>query len=460
MTTPGLHPVSGEGVLSRHGQLILLCSAGGATDAVLALHEEVAHSGGDGTALADRLSALLSGTGGVNVVAFGPAGRSVIVAVFGHAWADVATEHGEQRLALRQSSDGVRSVLPGMVLSIRAGLGDIDTDATPQQWGNLEHGTVHAAGLLYVLSAGAAPVPTDSEPAPDEPVTAQMPVVQEPIAEPAPVHAPPTLSKEPAHAVPEPQAPVEPDQPTVSAPPAVPDQPAVAEQSTVPAQPAAPPEMPAVEETVPDLDRSQPFSSVVLVQAAAGVPQAPEREPLPIAAPPPEPAPEVAPASHPLADHGIQVLGVYCKNGHFDDPSARYCAICGISMAQLTLVPRPGPRPPLGVLVLDDGSIFSLETDYVIGRDPSRDERVAAGDARPLRLEDSQGLISRAHVQIRLDGWQVQVVDLGSANGTGIWGPGESAWRAAPRLTPVPIRPGTQIGFGQRQLRYESHRNT
>jgi hypothetical protein len=112
------------------------------------------------------------------------------------------------------------------------------------------------------------------------------------------------------------------------------------------------------------------------------------------------------------------------------------------------------------VLVLDDGSIFSLETDYVIGRDPSRDERVAAGTARPLRLDDSKGLISRTHVQIRLEGWQVQVVDLGSANGTGIWGPGEPAWRPAPRLTPVTIRPGTQVGFGQRQLRYESHRNT
>jgi hypothetical protein len=448
MTAPGLHPVGGEGVLSRHGQLIVLCSAGGATDAVLALHEDVAHSGGDGTALADRLTALLAGTGGVNVVAFGPAGKSVLVAVFGHAWADVATEHGEQRLALRQSSDGVRSVLPGTLLSIRAGLGDVDVDAESQRWGNLEHGTVHAAGLLYVLSAGAAPA--ESEPAADEPVTAQMPVVDEPV------RADPVAGPEPRF---EPEATVATTPPDLTKPPSLP----VADSEPAHAAPdAAPPPLglPTVEATVPDADRSQPFSSVVLVQPDSGVPQAPEREPLPIAAPLQEPAPEVAPASHPIEDHGVQVLGVYCKNGHFDDPSARYCAICGISMAQLTLIPRPGPRPPLGVLVLDDGSIFSLETDYVIGRDPSRDERVTAGTARPLRLEDAQGLISRAHVQIRLDGWQVQIVDLGSANGTGIWGPGETNWRAAPRLTPVPIRPGTQVGFGQRQLRYESHRNT
>jgi hypothetical protein len=182
---------------------------------------------------------------------------------------------------------------------------------------------------------------------------------------------------------------------------------------------------------------------------------------LPIAVRPPQPvAPEVAPAAHPVDDHSVEVLGVYCKNGHFNDPAARYCAICGISMAQLTLLPRPGPRPPLGVLVLDDGSIFSIDTDYVIGRSPLRDERVSGGAARPMYVEDRQGLISRAHAQIRLDGWQVQVVDLGSANGTGILIPGESAWRPLPRLTPVTIRPGTEVGFGQRRLRYESHRNT
>ena len=200
---------------------------------------------------------------------------------------------------------------------------------------------------------------------------------------------------------------------------------------------------------------------MVLFNAVGTSPQSPERAPLPIVARPPEPvAPEVAPAPHPAPDHSVQVLGVYCKNGHFDDPAARYCAICGISMAQLTLVPRPGPRPPLGVLVLDDGSIFSLDTDYVIGRDPFRDQRVTGGAARPMRVSDAQGLISRAHAHIRLDGWQVQVVDLGSANGTGILGPGDSGWRSIPRLTPVTIRPGTQVGFGQRKLRYESHRNT
>ena len=109
-------------------------------------------SGGDGAALADRVAALLADAPETSVIAFGPVGASVSVAVFGHAWADVTTEHGEQRLALRQSRDGVRSVVPGTLLSIRAGLGEIDVDAIPQQWGNLVHGSVHAVGLLYVAT--------------------------------------------------------------------------------------------------------------------------------------------------------------------------------------------------------------------------------------------------------------------------------------------------------------------
>jgi pSer/pThr/pTyr-binding forkhead associated (FHA) protein len=163
---------------------------------------------------------------------------------------------------------------------------------------------------------------------------------------------------------------------------------------------------------------------------------------------------------HVAPDDAVEVLGVYCKNGHFDDPSARFCAVCGIAMTQQTLVLRKGPRPPLGVLVLDDGTIFSLDKDFVIGRDPQRDPDVAGGTANPLRVDDPNGALSRVHARIHLDNWTVTVVDLGSANGTGIWQPGDSQWTRVPPQTPVPIRPGTQVGFGRNQLRFESHVNT
>lgn len=512
MTRPGLHPVSGEGVLARAGSLVLLCSTDdeASVDGLLAALDKAA-SAEDGTALADGVTAALDGTSGVGAVAFGPVGRSVLVAVFGHAWADVATEYGEQRLALRGSGDGVRIVLPGTLLSIKAGLGHV-ADLVHQQWGNLEHGSVHAGGLVYVpapeaaapaVEAGQPAVEPEPEPEPEpvpEPVLEPEPlaagaVVEEPAEESAeepdavppqpetevsPVPAPVGLSKpeEPLAApVPAPEPP--PPAPAPELPPVQPAPDLMAAMVAEPAQPQPQPEpqpaeppqndllmpppvapaMPTVSPpSIPDVDRSQPFASVSLLASAA--PPVETRAPLPVATPMPEPAPEAAPPPHPVEDHGVQVLGVYCKNGHFDDPSARYCAVCGISMAQLTLAPKLGPRPPLGVLVLDDGSIFSLQTDYVVGRDPSRDERVLAGSARPLRLDDPKGLISRAHCLIHLEGWQVQVVDLASANGTGVYGPGDAAWQVAPRMSAVTIRPGTQVGFGQRQLRFESHTNT
>jgi hypothetical protein len=171
-------------------------------------------------------------------------------------------------------------------------------------------------------------------------------------------------------------------------------------------------------------------------------------------------APDGAPAPSAVPDGRPRVLGVYCKNGHFDDPAARYCAICGISMAQQTLIPQLGPRPPLGVLVLDDGRIVSLDSDYLIGRDPSGDPNVVSGAVRELPIDDPGAALSRVHALVKLDGWTVQIMDLGSTNGTGILAPGDPGWQRLPPNVAVPIRPGTQVGFGQRQLRYESHRNT
>ena len=152
------------------------------------------------------------------------------------------------------------------------------------------------------------------------------------------------------------------------------------------------------------------------------------------------------------------IPGVYCKNDHFDDPAARFCAVCGISMNQLTLVPRPGHRPPLGMLVLDDGAVFQLDHDYVIGRDPALDASVAVGTARPLHTSDDAGTVSRVHARIDLDGWLVLVTDLGSTNGTRIRLPGQAADQLLAPRVPTAILPGSRIDLGARRIRYESHR--
>lgn len=151
------------------------------------------------------------------------------------------------------------------------------------------------------------------------------------------------------------------------------------------------------------------------------------------------------------------VIGVRCKNGHFDDPDVPYCSVCGISMIQTTRVPAPGARPPLGVLTLDDGVGYPLERGYVLGRIPDRDDLVLSGRARPLPLADRT--VSRVHARVLLTGWDVVLTDAGSSNGTAVCPPGGRGWSAVPAGAAVTLVPGSVLKIGTRQLRYDSYRS-
>jgi FHA domain len=223
----------------------------------------------------------------------------------------------------------------------------------------------------------------------------------------------------------------------------------------------------------------------VAVEPVATEPPAPEPvpEPEPAAVPPivavvapavvpdfeveslQDPAAEIQRPPLPVDETGVsagaaqpQIKGVYCKRGHFNDPMAQFCTVCGINMVQQTPALVDGPRPPLGVLVFDDGSVFQLEQDYVLGRQPERAPEVLSGSALPLRLEDTGGTVSRAHALIALEEWTVRLSDHGSANGTYIAMPNSSDWQPVPQNGRVVLVPGTTIKLGNRTLKYESHR--
>jgi hypothetical protein len=155
--------------------------------------------------------------------------------------------------------------------------------------------------------------------------------------------------------------------------------------------------------------------------------------------------------------HIPQVEGILCVNGHFNDPAALYCRIDGISLAQRTHDFVTRPRPPLGVLVFDDGSSYSVDGDYVLGREPERDENVRAGRVRPLVVKDDDDSVSRIHGEIRIDGWTPTIVDRGSVNGTYIAPPGTVIWNPIVAQQPVPLVPGTRVQIGGRTFVYDSH---
>jgi hypothetical protein len=157
-----------------------------------------------------------------------------------------------------------------------------------------------------------------------------------------------------------------------------------------------------------------------------------------------------------VADPAL-VDGVLCARNHFNDPNVQYCRQCGIAMVQMTQRIQKGPRPPLGVLLLDDGTGFTLDKDYVVGREPVLDGDVAAGRARPLRIPDPGGTVSRLHLRISLIGWQVEVRDINSSNGSVVHFPdGHEQRLLAGDATIIP--PGTKLGVGHRSLQYQSYR--
>lgn len=206
-----------------------------------------------------------------------------------------------------------------------------------------------------------------------------------------------------------------------------------------------------VDEVAPSADPPRPplpigesdeFHSVLLTEVSAAV----SREPLPIAS-------ELSVAER--APGTVVIKGVQCARGHFTDPDNYYCAVCGISMAQRTKVLVDGPRPPLGFLVFDDGSIYALDGDYVVGREPHDDAGVAGG-ARPLPLDDAERTVSRVHADIHLDGWHVRITDRASTNGTFQWDEAGGRWRRLDPDDSIRIQPGARVAFGHRSCVFES----
>jgi hypothetical protein len=193
-----------------------------------------------------------------------------------------------------------------------------------------------------------------------------------------------------------------------------------------------------------------PGTGVVLstVRAAAPVAPAPAKPTRRKRAEP------VAEAS--VAPPGVtEVWGIRCKKGHFNDPEARYCGICGIHMVQDSAARVKGPRPVLGFLVLDDGTSYKLDTDYVIGSDPTGHEAVVAGRARPLVVKADGDVVSPVHARIDLRDWDVFVSDCGSVYGTYVWSPGGTDWLRLQPEQQVRLGAGSQVMVAQRGFMFQ-----
>jgi hypothetical protein len=491
----------------------------GLLDSLLDLLAKTSEAGGDGRRLVDAVEDLIEsdetwgaggdGQPGPAVIAFGPAGAGLAVTVSGTAWAEITTAHGSDRLVAAQPATVLRCVVGVPVYAVRGGLG---TGSAPgdrtDRFSHLERGTVRAGGLSYhsglTATAAAAPPPgtaaPEAAPSPAPDVTALDVTALDPAAaadeagaweQPHPVdpsaaqpdvaEPPPAWAEPPEPQVAEPLI-VEPEvaEPQAAEPGAL--EPEVLEPEAFEPEAFEPEAMEP--SALPEADHSHPPTgkSEIPDHPPTGKSQIPDHPPtgkadIPdfgaalaaeqaSAAVPSREATGAAELPLPAADTPVDdlgaaadapiVLGVYCKNGHFGDPKARSCVVCGVSRGRRGPAPQPGPRPPLGALVLDDGSALELSTDCVVGREPALDPAVTAGEAQPLGIVDAA--VSRVHARIHLDGWQVLLIDLGSVNGTRIRLPGKRSEQPLEPNVPVPLQSGTRVLVGTQGFQYEAHR--
>lgn len=250
-------------------------------------------------------------------------------------------------------------------------------------------------------------------------------------------------------------------------PPAPPPLPAAASKV---APPPASTESPAV----PDADLTAPA-----VPAVPAAPSGPPPPPVPATGTvPPIPGPVVTPPAIPAAAHAVptgratmaaprtvgstvaagstKVEGILCGRHHLNAPDATECRDCGDDLGAGPHERVERERPSLGFLVLDDGAAYALDGRYVIGREPDSDPLVAAGDGRPIVLDDPQRSVSRVHAEVRLVGWDVQLLDRGSTNGTYVLR--ADAWESVSSDEPRLISPGTRMAVGQRTFVYQAPR--
>lgn len=148
-----------------------------------------------------------------------------------------------------------------------------------------------------------------------------------------------------------------------------------------------------------------------------------------------------------------EVPGVVCEREHFNHPRAEHCAVCGLQLRGESARRETRPRPSLGTLVADDGKVHPLDRGYLVGRSPEQDIRVRNRELAPLQLPDPDRLLGRTHAEIRLRDWEVEIIDLGSRNGTAVR---RGSGQLKVGQDPTVLEAGDEIHIGGRTITFTS----
>ncbi len=151
-----------------------------------------------------------------------------------------------------------------------------------------------------------------------------------------------------------------------------------------------------------------------------------------------------------------QVVGLRCEQGHLNHPRASSCAHCGRPL-WTGQAPASGPRPALGVLLADDGSVWSLDRPCLIGTSPQDAPEVVSGAAQAIAMRAGNNhVMAPVHAEVQLRDWNVYLVDLGAEGGTCVQGPGAQGWTVLNRHEQRELSSGSHLSCGGRVLTFLS----
>lgn len=140
------------------------------------------------------------------------------------------------------------------------------------------------------------------------------------------------------------------------------------------------------------------------------------------------------------------ILGALCPLGHANPLGAASCRICNDTVDSRN--PKWVNRPVLAILGTPAGDRLPLLGPILVGRAPSAADDP---DAELLRVPSPHHDISRTHARIAPHGWQIEVSDLHSTNGTVVTKPDGQRIRLEPGQT-IELELGGTIDLGDGQI--------
>lgn len=160
--------------------------------------------------------------------------------------------------------------------------------------------------------------------------------------------------------------------------------------------------------------------------------------------------PEIA--SHLRHGTSDTVLASSCPDGHLTPADSKVCRVCRQPVAPQE--PRGMPRPTLGGLRLPTGEVVPLDRGVVLGRKPAPLED-STDWPHLVHLPSDHTFVSRMHLHIELDGWNVLARDLDSRGGTMLTMPGRDPERMRAGEAYV-LEPGCRLDLAEvYEVRFE-----